>query len=239
MTNNLVAPPVSQHTELNPKLWDPSGQLQDRVKRALIKIAEKFIEFLDMDISVKDLQITGSQANYNYTDFSDLDLHIIVDYREISCDQPVEDLFDTKRKLWRKRHDITIRGIPVELYVEDINRPAVSSVYSLAKNHWLKQPKLIEKTWDIDLVNDQTLKWLKQIHSAVSSRNIKKIDRVQDNLRRYRQQGLADLGEFGEPNLVYKNLRNLGALEILMTAKVKLTDQELSLKELDIRDPRP
>lgn len=236
MTNKIV--PVVQNTELNPKLWLPSGQLQPRVKQALMKIADRFIDFLDFDINVKDIQITGSQANYNYSDFSDLDLHIIVDYREISCDQPVEDLFDTKRKLWRKRHDITIRAIPVELYVEDLNRPAVSSAYSLIKDLWVKQPRPVEKTWDLMDIEKTTLFWLNKIRDAVSSQKITRLDRIADQLRKFRQQSLDQGGEFSDGNLVYKNLRNLGALEILMTAKLKLTDQELSLKELDLRPHR-
>lgn len=236
MTNKIV--PVVQNTQLNPKLWEPSGQLQPRVKKALMKIAEQFIEFLDFEIAIKDLQITGSQANYNYTEFSDLDLHIIVDYREITCDQPVEDLFDTKRKLWGKRHDITIRGIPVELYVEDLAKPAVSSAYSLKTDQWVKQPKQIEKTWDLVDIEQETLQWLKKIRDAVSSQRISKLDRIQDQLRAYRQQSLDQGGEFSDGNLVYKNLRNLGALEILMTAKLKLTDNELSLREVDPRQQR-
>lgn len=237
MTNKIV--PVVQNTELNPKIWEPSGQLQPRVRAALLKIADHFIDFLNFEISVKDLQITGSQANYNYTDFSDLDLHIIVDYKEITCDQPVEDLFDTKRKLYSKRHDITIRGIPVELYVEDLDRPAVSSAYSLVSNTWVKQPKPVEKTWDLTEIERDTLAWLRRIKNAVHSENLNKIQRLTDQLKQYRQQSLDKDGEFGLGNLVYKNLRNLDALEILMTARLKLTDQDLSLKELDSRQPRP
>jgi predicted nucleotidyltransferase len=227
MTDKL--PVIELHSELNSKLWDDQNQLRPEVNVALLRIAKEFYQFLEFDAPLMDVQITGSQANYNYTDLSDIDLHLIVPFRDVSCDEPVEDLFDTKRKLWKLRHDINIHNIPVEVYVEDEDKPVNGSTYSLLKDQWLRRPEKRIAHWDEGEVSEQTLEWLKDIKEAVASQDLKTVEGAIDMLRNYRQQGLKISGEFGTPNLVFKNLRNLGAVAILMQAKVKLTDIDLSI----------
>ena len=139
------------------------------------------------------------------------------------------DLFDTKRKLWKERHDITIHGIPVEVYVEDQAHPVTGSVYSLLSNEWLKKPKQISAHWDNSAISRETLIWLEYINRALASKNLARLETVKDELKAYRQQGLNTSGEFGPENLAYKNLRNLGAISLLMAAAVKLKDRQLSI----------
>ena len=68
------------HDELNPKLWD-GLELKPEVKEKLNEIAEAFKEYLDIpEDAILDIRITGSSASYNYTEYSDLDLHLIIDY---------------------------------------------------------------------------------------------------------------------------------------------------------------
>ena len=70
------------HDTLNDKVWDLNTEdLIPEVKEKLEEIAEAFIEFLEIPTdAVLDNVITGSSASCNYNEFSDLDLHIIVDY---------------------------------------------------------------------------------------------------------------------------------------------------------------
>ena len=96
--------PVSPHLELNPHLWE-GNVLRNEVRLSLMKIALEFYHFLNVDTKIVDVVITGSQANYNYSETSDLDLHLIVSYDQIQCQYPVDELFDTKRKLWKEHHD--------------------------------------------------------------------------------------------------------------------------------------
>ncbi len=71
--------PIDLNKELNPALWQGSN-LRTDVRVALLKIAKSYYNFLDIDVPIIDILVTGSQANYNYTRHSDLDLHLIVPY---------------------------------------------------------------------------------------------------------------------------------------------------------------
>lgn len=222
-------PIIELHSQLNPQLWDTDDHVKKDVQVALLRIAKEFYEFLAFDAPLEDVQITGSQANYNYSEYSDIDLHLIVPYSSVQCDQPVADLFDTKRKLWKERHDISVHGIPVEVYVEDTAKPATSSNYSILNDEWLKKPKKMTATWDEGRVSSETLIWLEHIKDALATQDLAKLEKVKADLSAYRKAGLARAGEFGEENLAFKNLRNLGAIAFLMSAALKLQDKDLSI----------
>jgi len=62
---------------LNPKIWtnvdnEEQSKMHPEVREALLAIANEFIEFLNVDIFVSDVTMTGSLANYNWSDFSDV-----------------------------------------------------------------------------------------------------------------------------------------------------------------------
>jgi len=221
-------PPIEIHKELNPKLWQDE-KLRKDVQLALLKIAKEFYQFLEIDIKIIDIYVTGSQANYNYTDHSDLDLHLIVDYNTVSCDQPVGKLFDTKRKLWKEYHDITVNGIPVELYVEDSNQPAVSSTYSVLKDTWISKPEIPDTEFQEEEVKRIVIIWEKVIKGAMATNSLELLNHVKDLLSQYRKAGLAKSGEYGVPNLVFKSLRNDGMISALMEKIGDLKDRQLSL----------
>jgi hypothetical protein len=221
-------PPIEINKTLNPKLWD-GEQLRLDVKETLLKIAKEFYDFLDTEVTVLDLLITGSQVNFNYTKHSDLDLHLIVPFSQVDCELPVKEFFESKRKLWNKSREITIRGVPVELYVEDVDEPAVSSTYSVIKDSWIKKPNLSDVAYDEDSVKKFVEIWEKIIDSAVQSKNIDVCKRVRETLASFRKSGLAKYGEYGIPNLVFKSLRNDGKIELLMNTITDLSDAELSI----------
>ena len=95
----------------------------------------------------------------------------------------VDELFDTKRKLWKEQHNIKIHGIPVELYVEDKMQPAVSSVYSLLSRKWLKKPNPEAVVWDKHHVVDEVKKWTEFIDTALTSNNLEVCRRVKPSVR--------------------------------------------------------
>jgi hypothetical protein len=228
MSKSDSLPKIEIHKELNPKLWD--GQdLEPKVQVALLRIAREFYEFLDFDAPLEDVQITGSQANYNYSPYSDIDLHLIVPFEGVSCDQPVEDMFDAKRKLWKSQHDISIHGIPVEVYVEDKATPVNGSSYSLLKNKWLDKPDIPHVHWDTEEIARETLVWLEHIRGAMGTQDLDRLHKVKSDLGHYRKHSLGQAGEFSTGNLVYKNLRNLGVVGLLMKAILKLEDRDLSI----------
>jgi hypothetical protein len=217
-----------EHDRLNPKLWD-GEQLRPEVKSTLLKIADKFREFIDLDVPVLDIHITGGQVTYHYTEKSDLDLHLIIDYDKIDCDREVEELLDSKRLLFKEKYHINIRGIPVEPGTEDQNRPTVSSAWSLKTDSWIREPKNYSGKINTKEVEKQSLQWSKIIGSVLNQNDPEMAQKVLKLLRKYRKIGLKQTGEYGVENLVYKTLRNTGTLEQLVKYVEQSVGNDLSI----------
>ena len=220
--------PVDLHKELNPKIWE-NNQVKTPVNIALLKIAKEYYDFLGINVPIVDVVVSGSQANYNYSEHSDLDLHLIVPYSKVQCDMAVDQLFDTKRKLWKEQHTLNIYGIPVELYAEDVETPAVSSTYSLLKQKWIKPPATPEVNFDEDEIARISLIWIRVITGALKTQDLEQCQQVKELLWKYRKVGLAKDGEMGTPNLVFKALRNSDITKLLLDAVRHLEDQSLSI----------
>jgi hypothetical protein len=216
------------HDKLNPALWQGEDLLPD-VKSALVKIAEDFKKYIDIPFDVEDLVITGGQVSYYYTKHSDLDLHLVVDFNSVDCDREAAELFDTKRLLYKNRYNITVKGVPVELYVEDERYPAVSSSYSLFSNSWIKRPTMQNDTIDLKEIERMSAVWQKIIDTSLASKDIKTAKKTLDLLRNYRKLGLKQTGEYGVQNLVYKTLRNSKTLEKLITFIDDMHEKDLSI----------
>lgn len=138
---------IKINDQLNPALWD-NNELKEDVKEKLLDIVDNFLDGLKEDkinIDVVDVRLLGSNANYNYTDKSDIDLHIVADFSSTPCEQNVmPQLYNAYRSLFSKAYNIKINGYDVELYVEDVNQPARSNgVYSLYTG-WISEPKRSE-----------------------------------------------------------------------------------------------
>lgn len=216
------------HDDLNSKLWD-NDTLRPDVKSALIKIAKDFKTFIDVPFKVVDIVITGGQVSYYYTEHSDLDLHLVVDFDSVACDREAAELFDAKRLLYAKRYDITVKGIAVELYVEDDRYPAVSASYSVLEDRWIKHPAKQEEVIDREKIEKMSSMWQNLIEKILASNDIETAKKCLSLLRKYRKMGLKTSGEYGVENLVYKTLRNKKTLEHLVLYIDKWHDDNLSL----------
>ena len=135
--------------DLEPRIWKDK-RLKRRVKKHLMKIAKDFIEGLPAPVKIKDVTLTGSLANYNWSNYSDVDLHIIVDFLDVDENLAlVKSFFDNARMRWNNTHNIKIRGYDVEIYVENVNEGHKSSgVYSIMNDEWIKAPKKFNATID-------------------------------------------------------------------------------------------
>ena len=125
---------------LNPKIWD-NDKIKPKLLNALIKIAKKFYQDLNIEAPLKDITLTGSSANYNWTDYSDIDLHLLLDFSNLKDPKLSRDYFDSKKNEFNIKYDLKFQNQPIEVYVQDVNEPhAALGVYSLLNNSWIKTP---------------------------------------------------------------------------------------------------
>lgn len=222
---------IAFHDQLNPKLFH--GQhLRPDVDEQLKVIAEDFLSELGIKgLDVKDITISGSNAAYSYTRHSDLDLHILVDMSQYSDDAVYQELFHAKKNLYNDSHDITINGIPVELYIQDASMPVVSlGEYSILKNKWLRLPTKRRSNLDQTATKQKYEKLAKLAEYALHTKDLSKLKTVLETIKRYRQAGLDVGGEFGPENLAYKMLRSQGVITKLYDLRDKLHSQKLSIE---------
>jgi predicted nucleotidyltransferase len=235
---DIVKKTTAYHDELCPAAW-LNGTLRGEVRERLIGIAQLFISYLEVNgFEVKDIVLTGSLANYNWTEFSDFDLHVVTDYRNLECDDLAEAFYRAKKTIWNERHDITIYAHEVELYVEDVNEPPVSGgVYSVLHDHWIKEPRQenpnINDTAIVHKVQDLVDQIERNIASADDPEDLR---RLTDKISKMRKNGLADGGEFSVENLTFKTLRNLGIIKALHDAYAERQDAVMSLNEMALAE---
>jgi predicted nucleotidyltransferase len=228
---------------LNPKFW-VDGEFDVEVKRKLLQIAEDFFNSLELKVPVLDVQLTGSLANYNYTEYSDLDTHIIIDFKQINDDEElVKKALDGVRFVWNQRHDIVIKGHDVELYIQDESEQhTASGLYSLLKGNWIKVPKYNPPEVDERDVNVKEKEYIKEIlkmEQKVSQENLpseeykaleNRAKKLKDKIQQGRKKCLSgpNASEFCVENLVFKNLRNKGMIEKLIDIASKAYDKVFS-----------
>ena len=223
---------LEKHDELNPDLWE-NDELKSEVKDKLLEIVNKFKENLSEDnieLDVKDIVIIGSNANYNYTEQSDIDLHIVADTSVYEDQKELAvKLYDAYKRLFNNKYDPTIYGHEVEIYVEPDNIRANSNgMYSL-NTGWLKFPENTAIP-ELDEAELQSLvsDYEEKIQNADS---IDEIDNVINDLYILRQQSILSDGEYGIGNQCFKEIRNLGLLKELKDKKVQLETEQMSLAE--------
>ena len=217
---------------LNKKIWQSEDKLREDVKNALLKIANDFIDDLDLDIRYDDIVFTGSLANYNYNIYSDIDLHIIISGPKKNVDEDIFEAFlAAKKKIWNDDHDIKIKGYEVEIYPElDPEAHSSSGVYSLQNDEWIEKPDVFDAEPNLKAVSKKLRSVEKLIDSVVEKNATEKeIEKTINKLKKMRQTGLNASGEMSVENIVYKILRNEGTLQKLFDELQVAYDRELSL----------
>lgn len=230
--------------ELNPKFW-VNGKINSNVRIRLLEIAEDFLDDLAVDwVKPNDIVITGSIANYNWSKYSDVDVHILMDYNKVwEKTEFVEDYFKDKKELWADCHpNLKIYGFPVEVYVEDINGEcSEAGIYSLVKNKWLKKPIDLEDTeLNADYIKNYSAQILTKIDDLFEKlekeENTEKLNKyskqlqlIFDKLKNLRKESLKKYGEMGSGNIIWKVCRRLGYLEKLWDVVNSAYDKAKSL----------
>jgi hypothetical protein len=220
---------INTHDELNPKLWYDNN-LRREVEYHLLLISKSFVQFINLpSLKLVDITISGSNASFNYNDQSDIDLHLIVDETS-DCMDELKELYLAKKSLFNEQHDISIRGINVEVYIQEAKQPHISNgIYSILSDTWIKQPQPLSVKPDLTNAKHKYEFLAHEIKQVLASKDLQKIGDAKTRIKTLRQAGLAANGEFGPENLAFKMLRNQGLLDKLYASYTKAQDEKLSI----------
>jgi predicted nucleotidyltransferase len=229
-------------TGLPPTIWR-DDKLIPGIRDRLLEIAENFIDGLSKDIKIRDVHLTGSLANYNWSKYSDLDLHVIVDYSKLDENEAlVKSYFDSERMLWNSNHNIKIGDYEVEIYVQDASEVHFSGgIYSVLNDMWLAEPVPYEGEIDFATArkkSDDITTQVNLIGIMVNATKyvaaLKSIERLKSKIRRMRKAGLqSSEREYSPENIAFKILRRDGVLKKLNDLKYNAYDTEMSIAEAE------
>ena len=239
--------PFEPKDELNPKFW-VDNKLNSKVRMRLLDIADDFVKTLDIRwVKPDDIVLTGSIANYNWTKFSDVDIHVIMDFKKVyEKTDFVKNYFDCKKQEWNSTHEgLKIYGFNVELSVEDKNTPAVASgVYSLEKNDWVSEPKdLSDAKLNKEYVESTAENYIEKIDDLDrrirKEKDAKKVEKLSDKmvsifnkLKGMRRDGLKSKAkEMSSGNIIWKILRAEGYIKKIWDIVNYNYDRSMSLNE--------
>jgi len=230
---------------LNPALWD-GLKLKPDVAESLKSIGQSFYKDTELTAPIKDIIMVGSSANYNWSDFSDIDIHIVIDFKDSDIDihividfkdvsedvEMVEKMVNAIKGKWNEDHDIHVKGFNVEVYIQDISKKNRSTgVYSLLNNKWVTEPKKENFELDKEQIQQKYSDMVLKIKNALESESLVKLKKVLKDLYDMREVGLNKSGEFSTENIVFKVLRSRGHLDKLRNGINQIFDKKASLKE--------
>jgi len=243
--DNEILKSFEPQEELNPKIWEKKGKeykMNPKVREKLLEVTNLFIDSLGMDIIMTDIIMIGSLTNYNWSKFSDIDLHVVLNYSQFP--ENTKDLyveyFDLKKIIFNQKHDIKMFGYDVECFVQDETETTFSSgIYSVLFDMWVNEPeKVSTKSVDKKLVKEKSKQWMRIIDGVVD--NIKDEDpdeiksivkKYKEKLKKFRNCGLEKDGEMSVENLVFKLLRRNGYIEKLYDIPTEVIDKKLSMNQ--------
>lgn len=229
---------------LNPKIWTDM-EIDPEVQSQLKAIAKDILENIEISAEIKDIVITGSTASYNWHKFSDIDLHILLDFKEIDKNfELVKRMLDQTRINWNKTHNIFIRGHEVELYFQDINEPHKAvGIWSILKEEWVADPVKLNPELDLRTAEKKAETIAKSIDHAMETfergDNIDAYEyasKIKKKIANMRKSGLDKEGIYSPENLAFKMLRNSNYLEKLSDIKITSYDRMMSIQEIYIKD---
>lgn len=221
------------HDKLNPILW-VNNKIKPEVRTKLLQFADTWAKFANIPTGlIEDVIMVGGNANYNYTKFSDIDVHVIVPRSKLGPKTFIDDYLQDKKVLWTLTHDIKIYGYSVEPYAQEPtdHYPVGQGIYSLKSNEWIHEPVLA----DCDYVNDIGVERRVVFYSKMIDKMIKdkvstdSFTKLRNKFSTMRGAAIAKGGEFSFENLVFKELRNRGYLDKMNNYTRDVKDRSLSL----------
>jgi len=218
--------------QLNPVLWD-GFKLKPEIKEKLIQVAKDFYSQTEIVVEYEDILLLGSSANFNWTDKSDVDLHILLDTSKLNMPEDYTKKFlDGLKYRWNAEHDIKIKNMKIEVYLQDIyEKNRATGVYSLMDDEWKIKPNRQKIELDKKLIKQKYEDLKKQINQSISEENVEKMKKVMKSIVNMRDVGLDKGGEFSVENVVFKALRYSDMLKKLKDSINSIYDKKMSIKE--------
>lgn len=215
---------------LNPNIWD-NLKLKPEIKEKLLQIGKDFYADTETDAPLKDVLFVGSLANYNWSDTSDFDVHVVIDFKDVDENvELVEKLVNALKSKWNDEHDIHLKGHNVEVYIQDVTKENRSTgVYSLMQDKWISEPQKENIEIDKEKIQEKYNDFVRKINSALKAQDIEKLKTIVKDVYDMRQSGLDKSGELSTENLVFKILRNRNYIEKLKQEIINLYDKNQSL----------
>jgi len=228
-------------SSLSEDIWTKNEQIKPEILQAALRIAQEYFEDLRLDpnIKIKDITLTGSLASYNWSDVSDFDLHILIDFKQLENRELLEDYLRQKSRIWNMTHKILLKGFEVEIYVQDINEPHYTAgEYSLMNNRWVKRPTRSKMNIDYQTVKEKAARIMDEIDDTYDMFAEKDFlqakesgDAIMERLKRYRKAGLESGGIYSVENLVFKVLRRNDYLEKLSNIRTDSYDALMGVNQ--------
>ncbi len=250
------------HDSLNKTFWDKDQNLRKDIREQLMQIAHDFYNTLDIseivtgeenkskkddstfDTYIKDILFVGSLASFNYSSYADVDLHLLMDEKELTDDNELalnilKKYFTECKNDWNLHHaNLKVEGFDCELYVQDVKEEnAANGVYSLFNDEWVKRPEPMDsQKFDKEWVEKKALSYIEQIDNIEdiinsgsdldSVKNAKDdLDKIKDKIVQGRRDSLAaGQGEMNKYNILFKILRRSGHIEKINNLKVAAYD---------------
>ncbi len=224
---------LKYHDKLNQRIFDGES-LREDVKIKLLEIAVSWQKFAKIPENlIKDIILTGSVANYNYTKYSDLDVHLVIDRDKLFGNREyVDEYLSDKKTLWSLTRKIRIKGYPVELYAQDSNEKLIASgVYSLRKNEWISKPVHGNYNFTNDPALEKKVDEMKDtIYNMIKNQSSEENFKImKEKIKNMRKAALLSGDEFSFDNLIFKSLRSEGIFDKMNKYLEKIRDKKLSL----------
>jgi len=116
------------HSELNKDVFE-GNKIKKQLRNMIIS---NFENWLDSEIEIKKMCVIGSICGYQYTDFSDIDVNVVIDSDEKELNKLAKIL--PNGNLY-KNHPINYY-----LTLNDENIKSAEASYDLINEKWLKKP---------------------------------------------------------------------------------------------------
>lgn len=228
--------------ELNPEIWVFDGEnykMKPEIREALLEIVEDYINFTNLDVDVEDVTLTGSLSNFNWSEFSDVDLHILVDF-PTDPSSLLKKYLDSRRIIWNSIRDVTVKDFDVEVYAQDTSEPHFASgVYSVLYDEWIVEPQQDDEVViDTKKLLTKAKLWMDKIDRIEDDAKrvepeemFDRIEKLKKKMKKYRSSGLKDEGEYSYENLTFKFLRRNNYLKKINDVRNTLIDKTLTVEE--------